>query len=126
MIPMREKDDCNGQLLPPAWELAYEVESNRYFYVDHNNKTTTWLNPMDRSTKPKSPADCYSDQLPYGWEKLSDPIIGTYYVDHINRRNQWANPVTEWQVKMNIETQKSLLDIMDHRFGRESSQSVEV
>ncbi|VTJ74205.1 Hypothetical predicted protein, partial [Marmota monax] len=38
--------------------------------------------------------------LPYGWEKIDDPIYGTYYVDHINRRTQFENPVLEAKRKL--------------------------
>ncbi|KAJ7407146.1 membrane-associated guanylate kinase, WW and PDZ domain-containing protein 2-like protein [Willisornis vidua] len=39
-------------------------------------------------------------KLPYGWEKIDDPIYGTYYVDHINRRTQFENPVLEAKRKL--------------------------
>lgn len=193
------REDTNGNIqLPPGWEQAFDVGSNKYFYVDHNTKTTTWLNPHDRWTKPKSVNECHNDQLPYGWERVDDPSIGVYYIDHINKRNQWSNPVSDYLNAQNqysnsrqilslrrsgnslgsnahtisptttITTGKqesssthasdieksatslnnstnlsteiirsnsstrgsrfnaSLLDIMDNRFGRESSQSVEV
>uniref|UniRef100_A0A8B9RUX0 Membrane associated guanylate kinase, WW and PDZ domain containing 2 n=1 Tax=Accipiter nisus TaxID=211598 RepID=A0A8B9RUX0_9AVES len=42
---------------------------------------------------------CFSE-LPYGWEKIDDPIYGTYYVDHINRRTQFENPVLEAKRKL--------------------------
>lgn len=35
------------------------------------------------------------DELPYGWEKISDPQYGTYFIDHVNRRTQYENPVLE-------------------------------
>lgn len=92
--------------LPPGWELAKDMKTNRYFYVDHNSKTTTWLNPMDQLTKPMSVSECSGDQLPYGWERINDPNIGVYYTDHIGRRNQWTNPVSDWhQREMSVFNQ---------------------
>lgn len=35
------------------------------------------------------------DELPYGWEKISDPHYGTYFIDHVNRRTQYENPVIQ-------------------------------
>lgn len=35
------------------------------------------------------------DELPYGWEKISDPQYGTYFIDHVNRRTQYENPVIQ-------------------------------
>lgn len=103
MIPNRENGVNQGQFLPPNWEQAYDIVSNRLFYVDHNTKTTTWLNPMDQLTKPKSASECYDDQLPYGWERMTDPVIGVYYANHIERRNQWTNPVSDWRVRISSQ-----------------------
>lgn len=35
------------------------------------------------------------DELPYGWEKITDPQYGTYFIDHVNRRTQYENPVIQ-------------------------------
>ncbi|KAL6480553.1 hypothetical protein MHYP_G00115860 [Metynnis hypsauchen] len=45
-------------------------------------------------------------ELPYGWEKIDDPIYGSYYVDHINRRTQFENPVLE--AKRRIQQQQQM------------------
>lgn len=104
MIPHREIfDGYFSQFLPGGWEQARDKETGRYFYVDHNSKTTTWLNPLDEKTKPKSVSECCrDDQLPYGWERIDDPTIGVYYTDHIKKRNQWTNPVTDWHRRRSI------------------------
>lgn len=95
-MPARENIEAIGHFLPFGWEQAWDPSSNRYFYVDHNTKTTTWLNPIDQRTKPKSISECDHDRLPYGWERVDDPTVGTYYTNHIEKRNQWSNPVTDW------------------------------
>lgn len=78
-------------------------QTGRYFYVDHKSKTTTWLNPLDEKTKPKSVSECCrDDQLPYGWERIDDLTLGVYYTDHIKKRNQWTNPVTDWHRRRSI------------------------
>uniref|UniRef100_A0A671XR69 Membrane associated guanylate kinase, WW and PDZ domain containing 2 n=1 Tax=Sparus aurata TaxID=8175 RepID=A0A671XR69_SPAAU len=46
------------------------------------------------------------EELPYGWEKIDDPIYGSYYVDHINRRTQFENPVLE--AKRRLEQQRQM------------------
>lgn len=93
--------DCFGGLFP-GWEQVFDSARNRYFYVDHNTQTTTWLNPADRSTKPLTVSECRNGELPYGWERVTDPTIGTYYVDHINKRNQWSHPVDDWHRRMSL------------------------
>ncbi|KAK5876573.1 hypothetical protein CesoFtcFv8_025912 [Champsocephalus esox] len=45
-------------------------------------------------------------KLPYGWEKIDDPIYGSYYVDHINRRTQFENPVLE--AKRRVQQQQQM------------------
>lgn len=100
MIPNRENTFGQAQFLPTGWEQAYDAVSNRIFYVDHNSKTTTWLNPLDKLTKPKSPSECNDDELPYGWEKMNDPISGAYYANHIQCRNQWTNPVHDYRLRI--------------------------
>ncbi|XP_056223096.1 membrane-associated guanylate kinase, WW and PDZ domain-containing protein 2a isoform X8 [Seriola aureovittata] len=44
-------------------------------------------------------------ELPYGWEKIDDPIYGSYYVDHINRRTQFENPVLEAKRRLQQQQQ---------------------
>lgn len=90
-----------SQLLPHGWERAFDKESRRYFYVDHERRCTTWLNPCDRYTKPANFSGCYGDQLPYGWERVIHPISGMHYTNHIERKNQWTNPVDDWRKSMN-------------------------
>uniref|UniRef100_A0A8C6ZXB1 WW domain-containing protein n=1 Tax=Nothoprocta perdicaria TaxID=30464 RepID=A0A8C6ZXB1_NOTPE len=76
----------NGQLpLPAGWEEARDYDG-KVFYIDHNTKQTSWIDPRDRLTKPLSFADCVGDELPWGWEAAYDPQIGVYYIDHINRK----------------------------------------
>lgn len=96
---MLSSNATNGRFLPPNWEQAIDPASNRYYYVDHNSKTTTWLNPLDQEAKPEI-SQCIGDQLPYGWERIIDPVIGVYYADHIERKNQWDNPVLVWQRRL--------------------------
>uniref|UniRef100_A0AAR2LD72 Membrane-associated guanylate kinase, WW and PDZ domain-containing protein 1 n=1 Tax=Pygocentrus nattereri TaxID=42514 RepID=A0AAR2LD72_PYGNA len=79
--------------LPDNWEMAY-TEKGEVYFIDHNTKTTSWLDPR-LAKKAKPPEECNEDELPYGWEKIDDPVYGSYYVDHINRRTQFENPVLE-------------------------------
>ncbi|TWW64782.1 Membrane-associated guanylate kinase, WW and PDZ domain-containing protein 2 [Takifugu flavidus] len=115
--PQPEETDELGPL-PDNWEMAY-TEKGEVYFIDHNTKTTSWLDPR-LAKKAKPPEECKDDgggrtrggigselinvrrtapedgsELPYGWEKIDDPIYGSYYVDHINRRTQFENPVLE-------------------------------
>ncbi|KAM9785393.1 membrane-associated guanylate kinase, WW and PDZ domain-containing protein 3a [Neosynchiropus ocellatus] len=85
--------------LPKNWEMAY-TETGMVYFIDHNSKTTTWLDP--RLARRAKPADkCEDGELPFGWERIDDPQFGTYYVDHINQKTQFENPVQEAKRKLN-------------------------
>ncbi|CAK6439177.1 unnamed protein product [Pipistrellus nathusii] len=85
--------DENLEPLPKNWEMAY-TDTGMIYFIDHNTKTTTWLDPR-LCKKAKAPEDCEDGELPYGWEKIEDPQYGTYYVDHLNQKTQFENPVEE-------------------------------
>ncbi|XP_067861053.1 membrane-associated guanylate kinase, WW and PDZ domain-containing protein 2a isoform X6 [Heptranchias perlo] len=107
----KPEDGGNLGPLPENWEMAY-TEKGEVYFIDHNTKTTSWLDPR-LAKKAKPPEECKDDgdklqsgntgqklELPYGWEKIDDPIYGTYYVDHINRKTQFENPVLEAKKKL--------------------------
>ncbi|XP_056645572.1 membrane-associated guanylate kinase, WW and PDZ domain-containing protein 1 [Diorhabda sublineata] len=80
--------------LPPKWEKAY-TESGEVYFIDHSTGTSHWLDPRLSKFQKKTLEDCMDDELPYGWEKISDPHYGTYFIDHVNRRTQYENPVIQ-------------------------------
>ncbi|XP_077566065.1 membrane-associated guanylate kinase, WW and PDZ domain-containing protein 2a isoform X6 [Stigmatopora nigra] len=102
MAPKLGEGDELGPL-PDNWEMAY-TEKGEVYFIDHNTKTTSWLDPR-LAKKAKPPEECKEDELPYGWEKIDDPIYGSYYVDHINRRTQFENPVLEAKRRLQQEQQ---------------------
>ncbi|XP_039998922.1 membrane-associated guanylate kinase, WW and PDZ domain-containing protein 2a isoform X13 [Xiphias gladius] len=101
-VPKPEENDELGSL-PDNWEMAY-TEKGEVYFIDHNTKTTSWLDPR-LAKKAKPPEECKEDELPYGWEKIDDPIYGSYYVDHINRRTQFENPVLEAKRRLQQQQQ---------------------
>uniref|UniRef100_A0A8C5HJH7 Membrane-associated guanylate kinase, WW and PDZ domain-containing protein 3 n=1 Tax=Gouania willdenowi TaxID=441366 RepID=A0A8C5HJH7_GOUWI len=94
--------DDSLEPLPLNWEMAY-TETGMVYFIDHNTKTTTWLDPR-LAKKAKPPEKCEDGELPYGWEEIDDPQYGTYYVDHINQKTQFENPVLEAKKRLNQET----------------------
>ncbi|XP_061815586.1 membrane-associated guanylate kinase, WW and PDZ domain-containing protein 2a isoform X1 [Nerophis lumbriciformis] len=103
ILPNLEANDELGPL-PDNWEMAY-TEKGEVYFIDHNTKTTSWLDPR-LAKRAKPPEECKEDELPYGWEKIDDPIYGSYYVDHINRRTQFENPVLE--AKRRVQQQQQM------------------
>ncbi|XP_017267093.1 membrane-associated guanylate kinase, WW and PDZ domain-containing protein 2a isoform X3 [Kryptolebias marmoratus] len=102
VVPKPEENEELGPL-PDNWEMAY-TEKGEVYFIDHNTKTTSWLDPR-LAKKAKPPEECKEDELPYGWEKIDDPIYGSYYVDHINRRTQFENPVLEAKRRLQQQQQ---------------------
>nr|XP_012640306.1 protein WWC3 [Microcebus murinus] len=82
--------------LPSGWEEARDYDG-RVFYIDHNTRQTSWIDPRDRITKPLTFADCVGDELPLGWETVYDKQIGIYYMDHINKLTQIEDPREQWR-----------------------------
>ncbi|KAL9851318.1 protein WWC2 isoform 2-T2 [Geothlypis trichas] len=120
----------NGQLpLPDGWEEARDYDG-KVFYIDHNTKQTSWIDPRDRLTKPLSFADCVGDELPWGWEAACDPQIGVYYIDHINQATQIEDPRKQWRQEQErmlkdyltiaqdaLSTQKELYQVKEQRLA---------
>ncbi|MBN3326600.1 WWC2 protein, partial [Atractosteus spatula] len=120
----------NGQLpLPDGWEEARDYDG-KVFYIDHNTKQTSWIDPRDRLTKPLSFADCVGDELPWGWEAAYDPQIGIYYIDHMNKTTQLEDPRKEWRKEQErmlkeyltvaqdaLSTQKELYQVKEQRLA---------
>ncbi|XP_062315119.1 membrane-associated guanylate kinase, WW and PDZ domain-containing protein 1-like isoform X5 [Osmerus eperlanus] len=115
--PQASPEDPLGPL-PDNWEMAY-TENGEVYFIDHNTKTTSWMDPrcLDKSSKPLE--ECEDDEegvhteeldteleLPPGWEKIDDPVYGVYYVDHINRKTQYENPVVEAKRRKQLEHQQ--------------------
>ncbi|XP_063282886.1 membrane-associated guanylate kinase, WW and PDZ domain-containing protein 1 isoform X4 [Pelobates fuscus] len=105
--------------LPANWEMAY-TENGEVYFIDHNTKTTSWLDPRCLNKQQKPLEECEDDEegihteeldseieLPAGWEKIEDPVYGIYYVDHINRKTQYENPVLEAKRKKQLGQQQT-------------------
>nr|XP_054360624.1 membrane-associated guanylate kinase, WW and PDZ domain-containing protein 1 isoform X8 [Mirounga angustirostris] len=114
-LPLCAEDNLGP--LPENWEMAY-TENGEVYFIDHNTKTTSWLDPRCLNKQQKPLEECEDDEegvhteeldseleLPAGWEKIEDPVYGIYYVDHINRKTQYENPVLEAKRKKQLEQQ---------------------
>uniref|UniRef100_A0A7N6BVZ7 Membrane-associated guanylate kinase, WW and PDZ domain-containing protein 1 n=1 Tax=Anabas testudineus TaxID=64144 RepID=A0A7N6BVZ7_ANATE len=118
--PQVSPEDPLGPL-PENWEMAY-TENGELYFIDHNTKTTSWLDPRCRDKASRPLEECDDDgkllhiiymstvyiraSLPPGWERIDDPVYGVYYVDHINRKTQYENPVVEARRRKILEQQQ--------------------
>ncbi|KAG1949118.1 membrane-associated guanylate kinase, WW and PDZ domain-containing protein [Pimephales promelas] len=104
--------------LPDNWETAF-TENGEMYFIDHNTKTTSWIDPRCQDKPLKPLEDCEDDEgvhteeldadleLPPGWEKIDDPVYGVYYVDHIHRKTQYENPLLEARRQKQLDAQQS-------------------
>lgn len=76
----------NDGTLPSGWEHAVDDVTGQSYFIDHNAKTTSWVDPRDLHEKPESFAECYDGGLAMGWEYAIDPTHGEYFIDH----NTWT------------------------------------
>ena len=98
-----------GRGLPPGWEEA-TCEDGKVYFIDHNARRTSWIDPRDHFTKPRTFSDCIGHELPLGWEECYDSVISTYYVDHINERNQLDDP----RLQCHDEQENMLKEYLKH------------
>lgn len=88
--------------LPNGWEERYTPEGRPY-YVDHNTRTTTWVDPrrqtIIRVMGPGGQGAALQPQtisqlgpLPSGWEMRLTSTARVYFVDHNTKTTTWDDP----------------------------------
>ena len=88
--------------LPNGWEERYTPEGRPY-YVDHNTRTTTWVDPrrqtVIRVVGPGGQGSNLQPQtisqlgpLPSGWEMRLTSTARVYFVDHNTKTTTWDDP----------------------------------
>lgn len=88
--------------LPNGWEERYTPEGRPY-YVDHNTRTTTWVDPRRQTViRVMGPSGGNSNlqpqtisqlgPLPSGWEMRLTSTARVYFVDHNTKTTTWDDP----------------------------------
>ncbi|XP_049877374.1 E3 ubiquitin-protein ligase NEDD4 isoform X4 [Pectinophora gossypiella] len=85
--------------LPPGWSMQ-RAPNGRIFFIDHNQKTTTWIDPRTgcASSLPAAAAasaGAEADELgalPEGWEERVHTDGRIFFIDHNTRTTQWEDP----------------------------------
>uniref|UniRef100_A0A3P9J8Z2 E3 ubiquitin-protein ligase NEDD4-like n=1 Tax=Oryzias latipes TaxID=8090 RepID=A0A3P9J8Z2_ORYLA len=81
--------------LPPGWEMRI-APNGRPFFIDHNNRSTTWEDPRlkypvhMRNKNSMEPGEL--GPLPPGWEERVHTDGRTFYIDHNTKTTQWEDP----------------------------------
>ncbi|CAK1550251.1 unnamed protein product [Leptosia nina] len=89
----------NSDGLPLGWSMQ-RAPNGRIFFIDHNNKTTTWVDPRTgcASSLPsavQASAGAEADELgplPEGWEERVHTDARIFFIDHNTRTTQWEDP----------------------------------
>jgi E3 ubiquitin-protein ligase NEDD4 len=89
--------------LPAGWEQRHTPEGRAYF-VDHNTRTTTWVDPrrqqyirmyganqQGNTTIQQQPVSQLGP-LPSGWEMRLTNTARVYFVDHNTKTTTWDDP----------------------------------
>ncbi|XP_039759454.1 E3 ubiquitin-protein ligase Nedd-4 isoform X1 [Pararge aegeria] len=89
----------NSDGLPPGWSMQ-RAPNGRVFFIDHNQKTTTWIDPRTgcASSLPSAAAANAGTEadglgpLPEGWEERVHTDGRIFFIDHNTRTTQWEDP----------------------------------
>ncbi|XP_070499559.1 E3 ubiquitin-protein ligase Nedd-4 isoform X4 [Chironomus tepperi] len=86
--------------LPPGWSMQV-APNGRVFFIDHQRKTTSWVDPRTGSASPMPNAvqntidERQEDNLgplPEGWEERVHIDGRIFFIDHNTRTTQWEDP----------------------------------
>ncbi|ODV87710.1 hypothetical protein CANARDRAFT_5025 [[Candida] arabinofermentans NRRL YB-2248] len=99
--------------LPPGWEQRFTPEGRPY-YVDHNTRTTTWVDPRRQQfVKSFGNSGGYNAQrlsamgpLPSGWEMRLANTSRVYFVDHNTKTTTWDDPRLPSSLDQNVPQYK--------------------
>jgi E3 ubiquitin-protein ligase NEDD4 len=100
--------------LPSGWEERHTPEGRPY-YVDHNTRTTTWVDPRRQALVPLTggarqavPANPVSNlgPLPSGWEMRLTSTARVYFVDHNTKTTTWDDPRLPSSLDANVPKYK--------------------
>jgi len=102
--------------LPPGWEMRWTPEGRPYF-VDHNTRTTTWVDPRRqqyiRMYGGNNPNGIIQQQpvsqlgpLPSGWEMRLTNTARVYFVDHNTKTTTWDDPRLPSSLDQNVPQYK--------------------
>ncbi|KAL2111527.1 hypothetical protein VUR80DRAFT_9881 [Thermomyces stellatus] len=102
--------------LPPGWEQRFTPEGRPYF-VDHNTRTTTWVDPRRhqyvRVYNPNNNSNGFQQQpvsqlgpLPSGWEMRLTNTARVYFVDHNTKTTTWDDPRLPSSLDQNVPQYK--------------------
>ncbi|CAJ0893378.1 8369_t:CDS:10 [Entrophospora sp. SA101] len=116
IIPVSGATTAGFGPLPPGWEQRATPEGRPYF-VDHNTRTTTWVDPRRQQfirmyggnannvTVQQQPVSQLGP-LPSGWEMRLTSTARVYFVDHNTKTTTWDDPRLPSSLDQNVPQYK--------------------
>lgn len=85
--------------LPSGWSMQM-APNGRVFFIDHTNKTTSWVDPRTGCASPMPNSQTRDPErtedelgpLPEGWEERVHSDGRIFFIDHNTRSTQWDDP----------------------------------
>uniref|UniRef100_A0A182VVC2 HECT-type E3 ubiquitin transferase n=1 Tax=Anopheles minimus TaxID=112268 RepID=A0A182VVC2_9DIPT len=93
----------SSTMLPTGWSMQL-APNGRVFFIDHNERKTSWVDPRTGRASPMPPcqgANATNDvrrpedglaPLPEGWEERVHSDGRIFFIDHNTRTTQWEDP----------------------------------
>jgi len=114
--PVSGNTTAGSGSLPAGWEERHTPEGRPY-YVDHNTRTTTWVDPrrqtIIRVMGPNGQSTSLQPQtisqlgpLPSGWEMRLTSTARVYFVDHNTKTTTWDDPRLPSSLEANVPQYK--------------------
>ncbi|RUP50997.1 hypothetical protein BC936DRAFT_136672 [Jimgerdemannia flammicorona] len=100
--------------LPAGWEMRTTPEGRPYF-VDHNTRTTTWVDPRRQqyirtlgpgANQVQVQPVSQLGPLPSGWEMRLTSTARVYFVDHNTKTTTWDDPRLPSSLDQNVPQYK--------------------
>ncbi|PWY97203.1 putative ubiquitin-protein ligase [Testicularia cyperi] len=115
-LPASSSTTAGNGPLPAGWEQRHTPEGRPYF-VDHNTRTTTWVDPRRQqilrimgpngsnlTVQPQSVSQL--GPLPSGWEMRLTSTARVYFVDHNTKTTTWDDPRLPSSLDQNVPQYK--------------------
>ncbi|KRY17201.1 NEDD4-like E3 ubiquitin-protein ligase WWP2 [Trichinella patagoniensis] len=77
----------NDAQLPEGWERRQDPASGRFYYLNHNTRTTQWEHPLQSNS-------LLSEALPPGWDTGYTSEGIQFFIDHNTRTTTYNDPRT--------------------------------
>ncbi|CAO3673596.1 unnamed protein product [Umbelopsis vinacea] len=118
--------------LPAGWEMRTTPEGRPYF-VDHNTRTTTWVDPRrqqyirtlgNNGNQVQVQPVSQLGPLPSGWEMRLTSTARVYFVDHNTKTTTWDGKNAFVRRREFLQTMTNIMELIDPRLPSSLDQNV--